>query len=235
MTCLLWDEHTNNVAAKGAYAPLDAQFSWAAGGDEFIYVDPNASTADTIVGYAYSVFGSPVSERQPVTLTLYTCDVPFNQDFTEDQFHMQTYEIPCTNVATSMAFASDEGSTISLSPLGLVLERRALFVQPSEPGGYDMAQDPVNVRRIAVKLDDGTAYTVFDKAQDLDNTLSACGFDTNLVVVFNRLAYPAHVESIEVAVTDAKTMEDLVVGNGEWPTDANWPVRTITYRLSWAQ
>ena len=36
VTCLHWDEHTNNVAAKGAIAPSDAQFSWASAGDEFV-------------------------------------------------------------------------------------------------------------------------------------------------------------------------------------------------------
>lgn len=227
VTCLQWDEHTNNVASKGAQTPLDAQFSWAAGGDEFVYVDPNASTSDTIVGYAYSVFGDSVPEGKAVTLTVYTCDVPFNQDHEEDQFHMQSYKIPCTKAVASVTFASSEGSTVAISPLGLVLDERALFAKPSAPDGYDMAQDPIHVRAITVKMDDGTAYTVFDKAENLDNTLSACGFDANLSVAFNRVVDPAHITSVEVGITDVQDMDDL-----QDVTEADWPVRTIFYTLA---
>ena len=46
-----------------------------------------------------------------------------------------------------------------------MLYERALFAEPGEPGGYDMAQDPVNVRAITVKMDDGGTYTVFDRAE----------------------------------------------------------------------
>ena len=226
VTCLQWDEHTNNVAAKGAHMAPGSQFSWTAAGDEFVYIDPTASTEDTLVGYAYSVFGEPVPEGQPVTLTAYTWDVPF-EDSAEDQFHMQSYEIPCTRAVPSATFESAEGSAVAVSPLGLVLSERALFPEPDAPDGYDMAHDPINVRSIVVKMDDGSAYTVFDLAENLDNTLSACGFDANLSVAFNRLVDPAHVASIEVGVTDVQDVNDL-----HDLSETDWPVRTVVYNLA---
>lgn len=227
VTCLQWDEHTNNVASKGAQTPLGAQFSWAAGGDEFVYVDPNVSSSDTIVGYAYSVFGDSVPEGKTITLTAYTCDVPFYKDHDEDQFHVQSYEIPCTKAVASATFASGEGSTVAISPLGLVLDERALFAKPRASDGYDMAQDPIHVRAITVKMDDGATYTVFDKAENLDNTLSACGFDAKLSVAFNRVVDPAHITSIEVGITDVQDMDNL-----QDATEADWPVRTVIYSLA---
>lgn len=225
VTCLQWDGHTNNVAAKGAHMTPGSQFSWSAAGDEFVYIDPTASTAETLVGYAYSVFGELVPQGQPVALTVYTWDVPF-EDSEEDQFHMQTYEIPCTKAVASTAFESAEGSTVAISPLGLELDERALFAQPLEPDGYDMAQDPVNVRSIVVRMDGGNAYTVFDKAESLDNTLCACAFDASLSVAFNRLVDPAQISYIEISVTDAKNLDAL-----QDVPSASWPVRTITYSL----
>lgn len=223
VTCLQWDEHANNVAAKGVHMAPGSQFSWTAAGDEFVYIDPTASTADTLVGYAYSVFGMPISQGQPATLTVYTWDVPF-EDSAEDQFHVQSYEIPCTKAVPGVTFESTEGSSVAVSPLGLVLSERALFPEPEAPDGYDMARDPINVRSIVLKMDDGSAYTVFDRAENLDNTLSACGFDTDLSLAFNRLVDPSHVTSIEAVVTDAQGVDDL---HDLGETD--WPVRTVVY------
>lgn len=223
VTCLQWDEHANNVAAKGVHMAPGSQFSWTAAGDEFVYIDPTASTADTLVGYAYSVFGMPISQGQPATLTVYTWDVPF-EDSAEDQFHVQSYEIPCTKAVPGVTFESTEGSSVAVSPLGLVLSERALFPEPEAPDGYDMACDPINVRSIVLKMDDGSAYTVFDRAENLDNTLSACGFDTDLSLAFNRLVDPSHVTSIEAVVTDAQGVDDL---HDLGETD--WPVRTVVY------
>ena len=226
VTCLQWDEHTNNVAAKGAHMAPGSQFSWTSAGDEFVYIDPTASTADTLVGYAYSVFGEPVPQGRPATLTVYTWDVPF-EDSAEDQFHVQSYEIPCTKAVPSATFESAEGSAVTVSPLGLVLSERALFPEPEAPDGYDMACDPINVRSIVLKMDDGSAYTVFDLAENLDNTLSACGFDASLSVAFNRLVDPGHVASIEVGVTDVQDVDDL-----HDLSETDWPVRTVVYNLA---
>lgn len=226
VTALEWDDRTNSVAAKGAYTPLDQQLSWSIGGDDFLYIDPTASTADELHGYGYSVIGAALPAGQPVSMVVYTWDVPINVS-AEDQFHMDQYELACTDVVASATFASAEGSTVSVSPLGLVLDERALFAEPSEPDGYDMAQDPINVRTIVVKMDDGTAYTVFNRAENLDNTLSACGFDASLSVAFNRLVDPVHITSIEVGVIGVQDMDDL-----HDVAEADWPVRTVVYSLA---
>ena len=76
-------------------------------------------------------------------------------------------------------------------------------------------------------MDDGSAYTVFDLAENLDNTLSACGFDADLSLAFNRLVDPAHIASIEVGVTGVQDTDDL-----KDVADADWPVRTVVYNLA---
>ncbi|MBQ9001065.1 MAG: hypothetical protein IJ087_04350 [Eggerthellaceae bacterium] len=73
----------------------------------------------------------------------------------------------------------------------------------------------------------GGAYTAFDHAENLDNTLSACGFDASLSVAFNRLVDPAHIISIEVGVTDVQGMDGL-----HDLAEADWPARTVTYSRS---
>lgn len=80
---------------------------------------------------------------------------------------------------------------------------------------------------ICFRREDGSTYTVFDHAGNLDNTLSACGFDASLSVAFNRMADPVRITSIEVGVTDVQDIDDL-----KDATDANWPVRTVVYSLS---
>ena len=228
VTCLAWDESTNNVAAKGAYTPHNAQMSWSAAGDEFIYIDPTTSTEDTLVGYSYSVFGSPLPEGQAVPLTVFTCDVSFEEDFTEDQFHEQTYEIPCSSVVASNTFASDESSSLILSPLGLALDMHSLFAEPDDPEAYDMAEDPIHVRSLVVNLTDGTTYTVFDNVANIDNTLSFSNFDGNLSLAFNRLVDPSQIASIDVSVTDAQDMS-FADDVDTLPTPEDWPTRTVSY------
>lgn len=228
VTCLHWDESTNNVAAKGAYTPHNAQMSWSAAGDEFIYIDPTTSTEDTLVGYSYSVFGSPLPEGQTVPLTVFTCDVPFEEDFTEDQFHEQTYEIPCTSVVASSTFANDEGGSLALSPLGLALDMHSLFAEPDDPESYDMAEDPIHLRSIAVNLNDGTTYTVFDNVANSDNTLSLSNTDGNLSLAFNRLVDPSQIASIDVSITDAQDMS-FADDADTLPAPEDWPTRTVSY------
>lgn len=230
VTCLEWDERTNNVASKGARVPFDAQASWSTAGDEFIYVDSDASTDDALVGYAYSVFGEPIAQGQPVPLTIYTCDVPFDEDHEEDQFHERTIGIPCTKVVASRALANESGGTVAVSPLGLDLDMRTLFVKPSNPDGYDMATGPFNVKAITIQMEDGKTYAVFDRSADLDNTLSLCGFDTRLSMAFNRLIDPVRVESVEVVATGAEDMDGLLGADGDWLPEADWPTRIVTYR-----
>ena len=67
--------------------------------------------------------------------------MPF-EDSAEDQFHVQSYEIPCTKAVASAAFESIEGSSVAVSPLGLVLSERALLPELEAPDGYDMALIP---------------------------------------------------------------------------------------------
>ena len=138
----------------------------------------------------------------------------------------QSCQIPCTKAVASASFANAEGSTIAISPLGLVLDQRALFAEPAEAGGYDMAKDPVHVQSLVVKMDDGSAYTVFDGPAMLDNTLSLCGFEANLSMAFNRLVDPARVASVEAVVTDAATMDEIDANDSSL---ADWPTRTVVY------
>lgn len=231
VTCLQWDEHTNNIAAKGAYTPHSAQMSWSAAGDEFIYIDPTASTEDTLVGYSYTVFGKAIPEGQTIPLTVFTCDVPFEEDFTEDQFHEQTYEIPCTSVVPSSTFTNDEGNSLAVSPLGLALDMHSLFAEPDDPESYDMAEDPIHVHSIAVNLTDGTTYIVFDNAAYLDNTLSFNNSEGNLALAFNRLVDPSHIASVDVSITDAQDMS-FADDTGTLPAPEDWPIRTVSYHAA---
>lgn len=211
----------------------DAQMSWATIGDEFVYIDPDASTDDTLVGYAYTVFGEVVPDGQAVPLTMWTCDVPFTADFTESQFHEQTFDIPCTKAVESVSFANADNGLVSVSPLGLVLDAQTgLLPAADDSEDYSWAADPVNIRSIVIKISNEESYTVLDDTANLYNALSLCCFDTNICLAFNRLVDPQAVEAIEVTATDVEAINEQYGGDGAWPGSDDWPTCTVTYKRS---
>ena len=233
VTALEWNDQTNNVAAKGAYTPLDQQMSWSIAGDEFLYIDPTTSTADELHGYGYSVFGAAVPKGKSLNLTVYTCDAPFNEDFSEDQFHEDHYTIPCKDVVESLDFENGEGGVVEVSPLGLSLDSRTGLFPKVGKGEYDRAQDPVNILAILVNLEDGSSYSVWNSEANLDNSLSAClwsdgGRNPQLTLAFNRLVDPAQVTSVEVTVVDGLDEEKLDK-EGNYLPQGQWPQHPVTY------
>lgn len=211
VTCLDWEDGGGSVATKGVRQSEDAAFSWAAGGDDFIYVDRDASDEETVVGYGYSVFGEPLPEGAPVQLTAWTSDASLG----EGDVDVRTFEIPCTEALDGRAFASGDGSEATVSPLGLVLDMGSIFAAQDGSQAQDLARDPGSVRSVSLEMADGESYVVFDRADYLDNSLAACSFGTDFSMVFNRLVDPDEVESIEVVVTDESGMD---VSPDERPT-----------------
>lgn len=229
VTCLDWDEHSNNVASKGAKPSDDARFAWTVEGDDFVYVDPEASTEETVVGYAYSVFGDPIPEGESVQLKIWTYDVPYIDAYVDEGLvHEQELEIPCTKAVASVAFETDGGGSANVSPLGLVLDTRSLFASSEDPAVCDLAADPVNVRAITLKMNDGETYAVFEKAAFLDNTLAACEFETDFAMAFNRLVDPEEVASIEITVTDESVYYELLKEGAGMPSIDELPTKTVT-------
>lgn len=235
VTALEWSDKTNNVAAKGAYMPDDQQFGWAAAGDDFLYVDPSASTDDLLVGYGYTVFNEALPAGEDPQVTLYTWDVPANSGFGEDQFHMQTLEIPCAEAVESLTFANADGGQVRVSPFGLVLDNETGLFTPLADG-YNMARDSAFTRTITLHMADGSTYVVRDADNDIDNTLSMCGYWSGdesdaamLNMAFNRLVDPATVVSIDVVVADASGEDDIDSYIAKM-RDGESPLKTVTYQ-----
>lgn len=234
VNALVYSEETNR--AKGAMTSPDAQMAWNVAGDDFTYIDLERSTPEKLYGYGYVTFGEPLAEGLQPTLSVWSYDKPVSD--LPCEVTGETYAIPCTTAIESSIFANTDGGQIAISPLGLVLDNlTGLFAEPTkgEDGEilYSMAHDPVWTLAVVLNYADGSSYTVFNKADDLDNTLSLCAFGNydNFVAInmaFNRLVDPAQVESIGVTVVDVADPDELLV-DGDWLPQDQWPTNTVTY------
>lgn len=233
VNALTWNEVTNRT--KGAEPGPDALMVWFVAGDEFRYIDPDESTDERLVGYAYSALGEDFGMGQQPEVTLTEYSEPINSD--EDaEVTENTLTIPCAGPVPSVTLTNADGGTIELSPLGLALDNETgLYVAQDTPFGSEvtMSDDPYYTRKVQLNYADGTSYTVYDDDGDLDNTSSLCGFDNSshptISMVFNRLVDPARVESIEVSVADVPSGDpnDLWDENGNEPNP--FPTKTVTY------
>lgn len=113
----------------------------------------------------------------------------------------QTVDLSGLPIVPATTLTSDGGAQLSLSPLGLTLNMaNGLGLDDSS------AKDPGAIAAISLKLADGETYTVFDSAQDLENTMYAMGSGTNFGMNFNRLVDPANVKAVEITVKDGATI-----------------------------
>lgn len=182
VTALFWDEGTNR--AKGAAPADDCDYWWYVGDDDFIYVDPEASSADTLVGYGYTVFEEPLAAGEPVKLSVEP------RESGASGWQGETVSVACTQTVEDRELSGDSG-TAAVTPIGLTLNGEI--------------SHPDNIESIVVNFKDGSAYTVEDGAADLDNELAFCGFDgKRFVMAFNRLVDPDTVASVVLKVTDSE-------------------------------
>lgn len=227
-TALFYSEHTNR--AKGAMASESAQMSWTVAGDEFLYIDLDASTDERVVGYAYSALDGLLAGQELIGVLR---DYSGPASNTETLGVAETeFAVPCGATVPSTSFTNIDGGLAMLSPLGLSLDTHVGLFSPFASSGCSMADDPFWVRKIQVNYADGTSYTVLDEDSEIDNTASLCGYNSGLALVFNRLVDPAKVKSIDVIVIDVPSGDpaDLRVVDGDWPE--TYPKKTATYTLT---
>lgn len=87
--------------------------NWYVASDEFLYVDPDESTDERIVGCAYSALDGSLAAGQRLQgrLVNYADKAPY---MTETAF-----TVPCDKVIPSATFANADGNVIKLPPWGL--------------------------------------------------------------------------------------------------------------------
>ena len=165
----------------------------------FIYVDPQRSTKGVLYCYEYLVFPDGIPEGESLAMVIGWSDGALSDVSQASQ--TQTVDLSGLPVVPATTFTSDSGAQLSLSPLGLTLNM-------SNGLGLDdsAAKDPGSIAAITLKLANGETYTVFDSAQNMENTMYAMGSGTNFGMNFNRLVDPADVKAVEVSVKDGATV-----------------------------
>ena len=187
-------------------------------------VDPERSTADKLYCYDYLTFTDTPEQGAPITLQVSkqtpveerpadwwgtTCDTE------------QIVEVPVEDVVPARTLAAEGVGRLSVSPLSLrfdhtgegdvVSEELARARYEAEKGQLGAVPfdeylascrsecDVDAIRQITVRYQDGTTYTVYDAASNLDNTAYVLGReDRQTVWMFNRLVNPEAIESITV-------------------------------------
>lgn len=164
-----------------------------------IYVDPQRSTNGVLYCYEYLVFPDGIPEGESLAMVIGWSDGALSDVSQASQ--TQTVDLSGLPVVPATTFTSDSGAQLSLSPLGLTLNM-------SNGLGLDdsAAKDPGSIAAITLKLANGETYTVFDSAQNMENTMYAMGSGTNFGMNFNRLVDPADVKAVEVSVKDGATV-----------------------------
>lgn len=182
-----------NEAAKAAASFGDVSIGSS------ICVDPQRSTDSILYCYEYLVFPAGIPESESLAMVIGWSDGALSD--VDQASQTQTVDLSGLPVVPATTFASDSGARLSLSPLGLTLNMaNGLGLDDSA------AKDPGSIAAITLKLANGETYTVFDSAQNLENTMYAMGSGTNFGMNFNRLVDPASVQSVEVTVRDGATV-----------------------------
>ncbi len=178
----------------------------------YIYVDLEKSTEDTVVGYGYGYFEESVAAGEAITLHAFTQDKSKGKEVAHDYSEAAT--LRCTNVVESRTLTA-EGGQASVSPLGITISY--------DNEGYSTSPDQVLSLKISYK--DGSEYLIFqdELAKNDDgsrkwNAQVKNYFDSVYAgeegkFSFNRLVDPEAIESVTAQFVDE---------NGENPVEVSF-------------
>ena len=172
-------------------------------------MDPQRSTADKLYCYEYLVFTDPPADGAPITLAI------FGPDGSE-----QSAEIPTRGAASSRTFSAEDIGSIEVSPLSIRFDHtgegsivnedlaRAKYEEcfAEAYGSFEEylagcadEMDGDAIGEVKVEYRDGTSYTLYSEADDLDNAAhTLLRSDRQTVWMFNRLVDPEAIEGITV-------------------------------------
>lgn len=168
---------------------------------DYTFVDAEKSTSDTLYCCAYLLLPEGVPANENVVLNvmradhalIYDSEKPWTERDMSCESEKLTLATPQMLAATQMT--SDNGASLSLSPLGLALDLGQLF---SADEGERAKVDSYAVAKVVVNYSDGSSYVVEDDEQNIENTMNALNHYGTMLRSFNRLVDPSQVESVEV-------------------------------------
>ncbi len=172
--------------------------------ENYIYVDLEKSTDDTVVGYGYGEFEEAVPAGQAITLHAFTQDdgkkasKKYGGGYWTVHKYSDTATLECTDVVSERTFASD-GGQVCVSPLGITYSY-------DNGSGFSTGSDMDTALTITYK--DGSQYEVFksddegDGSSDIVKNYFSGVFDKLTKIAFNRLVDPDAIESITLEQVD---------------------------------
>lgn len=199
VTMLKADENSNQ--AKGAYIDNDSSYHfYVVNGEDYsgedTYVDWSQSTKERYVCTMYFAWGTPLEEGDKPQLMVSKISMSQNEWTAAGEVDHITSEDSyydfgnVTTVPVTTAKASN-GSVMEVSPFALRFTDTK-SVETKE--GFD----PGDVKRLELKLKDGTSYLVNDLQGNVKNSGYELGAGTGFTVVYNRLIDTKNIDSIVV-------------------------------------
>ncbi len=196
---LVYDQVTNE--AKGAFFAEDSDISfWIDMAPDMIYADLENSTDTCVRLYYYCVFREPLPDGVTPSLTVLRADGPY-ANTPDDQLQIDSVPIPASRAVTALTLTSASGQSMVLSPFSLKIAPAAEALASSADAPASLP-DPSELGEIVIRYADGSAYTVLDRENSLDNTMYLCGglggsgLDT--VMVLNRIVDTDQVREVTV-------------------------------------
>lgn len=200
VTALAGDEDTNQ--AKGATFTEEADFYFTyetqngVYGYADIYIDTVKSTPDKMYASAYILWVDPLKDGDIPCLALTTYPCP-RKDLGEDTDYSDfpIKKIPLTDkgpIPTEVIDLGEQGY-LEYSPISMTIDMARNFGLSAEE-----AQDPYNVRYLAIQYTDGSLYVIFDSAENIANDGYVLGSGTYYKTMFNRLVDTASIKEILV-------------------------------------
>ena len=177
----------------------------------YIYVDLEKSTKDTVVGYGYGCFEEPVAAGEPITLHAFTQDEGKDNKITHE--YSEVAVLQCTDVVESRTLTSG-GGQMKVSPLG---------VTASYDDGKGRSFNVDQALSLKVAYKDGSEYLVFQDELTLNsdgsrkwdeqvkNYFVGVFTDQEGRFAFNRLVDPDAVDNVNVQLVGPDGQSPIVV------------------------
>ena len=216
VTALNYSELDNE--AKGASLSEESTFNFRVDGTaENIYVDLEKSTETSLHCYYYGlfVFDGPLADGKSPMLDITYADEPlvdiYKSELLDDSYadesldgtaveskiHEEQVAIPAEHTLDLLAFTSEAGGVLELSPISLSIDMgKGLGLTSLD------AYDPIHFSTMSIHYTDGSSYQVYDRDGNVDNTAYLCGgcgeAQTEIMLLFNRLIDPSKIDCVEV-------------------------------------